>query len=280
MPEPELSHFEPGTNILTCALSAADHDDAAKGRKTTGHRQLPGQHKRGLFSADTAKDEPDEQQQQQQVYAGGTSSEELSNNIKKFKQDYEMNKLKKASSKKLKAMNNKYRGHAALDDGPFHALPSQADGYDAAYFNSEDEHNTSMDDSCLTGDATTRHNKNSSPSASISSSATSDCTSSTSSKHYQNPLQLLATALSANNNGQLHNQQNELFASLLSSLPNNLHDNGKEPHAPPLVARAPSNPSFLSSPCRPRRLHQPRRHAPAAPEHSRPAAAVLLQQRP
>jgi len=197
VPEPELSHFEPSTNLLTCALSNSDQDDSTKGRKSTYYKQQL--NKRG----------PEADSDDHSLgYMNNLSSEDLSNSIKKFKQNYELNKLKKANSKKLKAMNNKYRG-TLNDDNSFHPL-QQTD----PFYNSEDEHNTSLDDPA---------NKHSSPSNSISSSADSQCTSSTSSKHYpiHNPLQGLQFL------AQHQNQKNDLFANLLSSLPNNLQDAGK-----------------------------------------------------
>lgn len=166
------------------------------------------------------------------------SNEELANNIKKFKQDYEINKLKKSK----KFVKNKFRGFKDKPQIITHQPIQQQqhletqnnddfqqnnDNYDQnnTYY-SDDENNTSIDETL--NENPTLHNKNSSPSASISSSTTNDShiSSTSNSKNNLNnlhTLQFLTSNFSnINNNGSnsSQNQQAEFFANLFSNLPN------------------------------------------------------------
>lgn len=239
VPEPELSHFEPNTSNIHS--STLDMDDCKLNQKKLTNKmmtQLGGNGSSINTNNKRIKDESmhDLNNNSSQQF----SQEDLTNNIKKFKQDYELNKLKnkkKMGGNHIK-VNNKFRGTSFKDrtmslsnnqqvnfDAQNNTNNNLDDSfqqtneiYDQTYY-SEDEHNTSIDETLNDNHHQNMCNKNSSPSASISSSLTSD--SHISSNSIKNPnlqsLQFLASSMSANNNS---NQQEQLFANLLSNLPN------------------------------------------------------------
>lgn len=245
VPEPELSHFEPNTSNIHS--SNLDMDDCKLSQKKlankmmmSGNNSINSNNKRSLLTDHILKEEDFNHTSNQQHQL---SEEDLTNNIKKFKQDYELNKLKnkkKMGGNTIK-VNNKFRGTSFKDRTlSFSNNNSQQIGYDNTQMNnnlddsfqqtneiydqtyySDDEHNTSIDETLNENHhhQTIHCNKNSSPSASISSSLTSDSHLSSNSIKKTNlqSLQFLASSMNATNNSS---NQEQLFANLLSNLPN------------------------------------------------------------